>query len=43
MAEYFTWVFSENSHVTFFARVAEADLEGFRPRFDEVIDSSLVL
>lgn len=42
MNEYLTWIFSSRNHALFYGRVPAAKLDGFRSRFDEVINSANV-
>jgi hypothetical protein len=42
MNEYMTWIYTEQSRAFFFARVNAADLNQFRPLFDQIIQSAIV-
>ena len=42
MAEYMTWIYTENTHTFFFARVPADQLERLRPQFDALVFSAVI-
>ena len=42
MAEYMTWIYTQQTHVFFFARVPADELERLRPQFDAIVYSAII-
>ncbi len=42
MAEYLTWIYTENTHTFFFAHVPADQLERLRPQFEALIHSAII-
>jgi len=42
MAEYMTWIYTENSRVFFFSRVPADKLDQLKPEFDSMVSSAIV-
>jgi hypothetical protein len=42
MAEYMTWIFSENTHIFFFSRLPADKLDQLKPEFDMMVSSAIV-
>ena len=42
MAELLVWIFTERSHVFFFAPVAAGDLHRLKPQFDALVESAII-
>jgi hypothetical protein len=42
MAEFMTWIYTENSRLFFFSRLPADKLEQLKPEFDTIVSSAIV-